>query len=845
MLHVSVMSSDPRENFRTWPLVLALGALLAICLLALAVQWELVVVESLGGRIGGPVALAGGEAGLPPARITAAAAGAESHARHGDDPIASLGSLASPARRAETEPPLATKLPLNPPLDLPIADSPPDAESAYDDTPPPGEAREAHRELFDWQRAVLAPPPALSPIWSEPHLLLARLDQLPLNHEIMTWRSQVQLAIHELLAATSLRSTAASAAIDRLESLYEQTPRLEALLPPSMDQYRMHATGDTLRRNVAIWRGTQRAAMHSHDAGAVEVDMQVMLQKLDAMDALLNQEPYAKSWREFLELPRLWQTARAGTTSDPRARLTVATRVLSRLDRTAFDQRQQEALARPQIQAIVEELRRWAWQGQHYESLLFELQRYEAVGREQEAEKIHAAVVQLARSPLAADRELAETIEAEYRGPGMRIAVTETLLNRFLPPPSQINQPVNEHIRGADVSGESNVLTDLRIRLLPDSARLRLGLEARGEVNSRTTARKGPATFHSQGRSRFLARKQFLHDGDKLFVQRSDVATSLDNRLADFETDYDSVPLINLFARSMALQQHDVEAPLANREAEAKLQSHLRRRFDDEIHTRLLAAEKQVQEKVLSPLNELELNPQVTDVATTESRLIAHYRLAADDQLTAAQTRPWAPSASLMSLQLHQSSVNNLLNQLQLAGRQIELRALYQELADTFHMDRSVIPDDLPSDVWIHFADREPIRVDFHNNTVSLTLCIQELVGGDRRFRDFTVRAHYEPAPRDLDARLLRRSYVELMGERLSFGDQIALRGVFSKAFNKQRPIALLDERLTSHQAFKKLDLIQFQIEYGWIALAIGPEGEPFVGQNVDSIAEREGTQVR
>jgi hypothetical protein len=573
--------------------------------------------------------------------------------------------------------------------------------------------------------------------------------------------------------------------------------------------------------------------------------MQDMLQTLDAIEAEIDHDPNANSWRSFLLLPRLWQMARSGVTSDPSTRMQLAVRLLNRLDQVTLNERQQAVLAESHFAALREELRVWAYQPTHYESLLFELQRYEAVGRQQEAERILATANVLARSPFGSDRQLATAIAQEYRGAGLRTAVTETLLNRFLPPPTRMQQPVNDQIRGANVSGQSHVTTGLSIRLVPDAQSLQMGVEAHGEVTSSTTARKGPATFHSTGRGRFLASKLLQYDGRRLFVRQSDVSTTLNNQLAEFETDYDSVPLINMFARSMALQQHDEEAPYAKQEVEAKLRRELRQRFDEQINSRLLAAEKQMQDNVLNPLAKLSLEPTMTGVRTTDTRLISHYRLASDTQLTAAHTRIWAPSASLLSVQLHQSTLNNVINQLNLAGRRIGLRELYEELAGTFNLDQTAIPDDLPDDVIIQFAPREPVRVDFHDNTVSLTLHISELTGGDRRFRNFTVRAHYEPESANLDARLFRRSYVELIGERLSFGDQIALRGVFSKAFAKQRPISLLDKRLTEHAAFKSLALIQFQVEYGWLALAVGREGDAVVGQVVNDVAEQAGRKLR
>jgi hypothetical protein len=53
-------------------------------------------------------------------------------------------------------------------------------------------------------------------------------------------------------------------------------------------------------------------------------------------------------------------------------------------------------------------------------------------------------------------------------------------------------------------------------------------------------------------------------------------------------------------------------------------------------------------------------------------------------------------------------------------------------------------------------------------------------------------------------------------------GTQIALRGVFAKAFPAHSRINLMPERFMSDAKLQELSVIQFSIDDGWIGVALG-----------------------
>src|SRR6266404_3933752 len=110
-------------------------------------------------------------------------------------------------------------------------------------------------------------------------------------------------------------------------------------------------------------------------------------------------------------------------------------------------------------------------------------------------------------------------------------------------------------------------------------------------------------------------------------------------------------------------------------------------------------------------MRRLALDPTALTMETTEARLALRSRLAGGDQLGAHTPRPEAPADSLASTQVHESTLNNLLDHLDLAGRTFTLPELHKWLSDKLSRGELKSPDDLPSGVHVTFAAKDPVRV--------------------------------------------------------------------------------------------------------------------------------------
>jgi hypothetical protein len=163
----------------------------------------------------------------------------------------------------------------------------------------------------------------------------------------------------------------------------------------------------------------------------------------------------------------------------------------------------------------------------------------------------------------------------------------------------------------------------------------------------------------------------------------------------------------------------------------------------------LREAKQDFQAKMIKPLQDLNLEPTPVDMETTPDRLIARYRVAARDEVSAHTPRPQAPSDSMLSVQIHESAMNNVLQQLHLSGRRVELGELFKEMNARFNVGKKVeIPEDFPENVYVTFAEEDAIRVDCQDGRVRMTIHIKELAqeGTRNRWTGFTVHAYYAPS---------------------------------------------------------------------------------------------------
>lgn len=304
------------------------------------------------------------------------------------------------------------------------------------------------------------------------------------------------------------------------------------------------------------------------------------------------------------------------------------------------------------------------------------------------------------------------------------------------------------------------------------------------------------------------------------------VDVSGDSRLRGIRSQYDSWPLVGRLVRAIAESRYHEMSPVSNRMASRKIETQVGSEIEARLNDQIGSATQRLSSLVLGPLAKLRLDPQVIDMRTTSDRLLARYRLAGDWQLAAFTPRPRAPISSLVSVQVHQSAINNTLEQLVPQDEPMEISEVATRAATIFGQSIT-LPDDLPENVTIQFARTRPITVEIEDGKFWVTMRIVRLKQGSRvDLTQFIVRASYVPQVNGLEASLVREGHLRISGPAMSMRERLPVRAIFNKVLAQSRPLPITVPKLVEHPSMRGLSISQMELRSGWIAIAMS-EAQP------------------
>ncbi len=254
-----------------------------------------------------------------------------------------------------------------------------------------------------------------------------------------------------------------------------------------------------------------------------------------------------------------------------------------------------------------------------------------------------------------------------------------------------------------------------------------------------------------------------------------------------------------------------------------KVASKATRRIDSEADARLNAISQRLKKRILQPLENLSIVPEMIVAETNDRRMVMQLRLATPQQLAAHTQRPWAPLDSLLSIQIHQTAVNNVLCGLNLDDDTLTFKELRDRIAAKFNAPVFLDNETKHDDVEITFAPRDSVRIDCRDGRIAVTLSIARLEKSPRVWKNFQVRAYYRVDLDGLSAKLLRDGTIRLVGRRISAGSQIAIRSIFARVFSRNASRQLVPERIRNNPNMADQVVTQFDIKDGWVAMAMGP----------------------
>ena len=586
------------------------------------------------------------------------------------------------------------------------------------------------------------------------------------------------------------------------------------------------STGYSLQRRVTVWQSIQRclngksvAAQTQRDPETARADLAGAIR---AVGEKLGTTGDAANWRKYLMLDEL--TAWASSQQDDwQVGNQLALITLSRLHWQRLSESQQRFLAQSEFEELGSHLLVWGRDAIDYRQLLSELETLEADPISRVRSQLAGSVQVLRLSREESQQQLAAALNDHYRNANLRLTISQQLIQRLLPADQVDSRPVRKKILGAETSGDSTVHTQLRVKLVPDSNAWNIGIGVAGDVVSMTRSSKGPAVFHSTSTAQIDSGRYVRLDPTGYQVTAEPTTVESQDYLRKMSTDFDGLPLIGDLARLLVREQFDQKRGLAKRITQRMIAHEADAELDRRLEENLKKAERELSERLTGPLERLNLNPLVVAMSTTEERLSIRYRVANEAQMAAHTARPRAPSDSLLSMQVHQTAINNTIDQIGLSGRLWTIPELYERLGEAFQGAKWQLPAEMDEGVKqtrIRFADTRPASVELIDGKLRLTLRIAEFSQGDRfHIERFIVSSTYVPAADGMTAELIRDGVVEIVSRY----DRLKLRVIFAKIFVSNPQIPLISESWAKDPRSEGLAVSQVEIRDGWLSVAISP----------------------
>jgi len=414
---------------------------------------------------------------------------------------------------------------------------------------------------------------------------------------------------------------------------------------------------------------------------------------------------------------------------------------------------------------------------------------------------------------------LVEAIRAHHAKPNVFVQASAELIAAIIVRPVNEIQPVSDCILGTAIFGSGLAQGQAIAELVPNAERAQVELVINGTVHSNSVGYNRSVQIYSDGVTWLDTRKPIYLEPERIWAAPSYSRARTSTTTKDIDAPHKIVERIAW--RRVQKQLPQAEA-IASDHAAQRASSSADERSDQEIAD----LDDRYQKRFRKRLMERGIYPQLLRYSTTRQALCA-MGLEADAADLAATTAPPTVAQPLdLTVQLHQSLVNNMAEEL-LAGAILtpeRLQNLSNELLG--EVPERLKPDPNKEPWRIHFIDRQPLSVTFEDGRFRVVVRGRFTRTLDRM--NITAVYRIEETPEgvkavreeDLDASppgFKRGSGRQLSARQVSLRRQLVER--FSELFEPE--IAMRDIELRTEQGIAgKLRLARWEVSPGWTALS-------------------------
>lgn len=692
--------------------------------------------------------------------------------------------------------------------------------------------------------------------WPKPTALLEQLDQLSQDMPgLATWCKTTSQQAEVISDSTLDRQQR----VNTLEQLQKQlqllananTNILRSNLKPekirflSSEVVRMHYR---ISRRIEVWSlALQMPVRESLNDPSNQVLQQAAYQRL-------NFDGLDPTWVDYLLLNE-YRDAFESLKPDVANQRETARRILARVYSPALNPEQANYARNVIAPEVIEFLKSHASETVKSSDLLTRVEYYESDASGRFSKALSDSYQNLLWSDDLQDQQMAATLHAHYRNANFRMTVSEAFMKRLVPKLPAMAQPVSETVKGALVSGNSQIFSEVDVHLVPDPERLNFNLQTQGQVLSDTMARVKSVRIFNQGMAWYNINKPITVDRNGIDAsQKAFSSTKVQQVLVDIQSNMDNVPLVGNLVRRITENRVREETPESNQIFRRKVAREAEERVEEILQEQIAKVEASADKSLKQPLFALDLDPEPVQLATTANQIIMRYRLAGRDQMAANTARPQEVEGSLISFQVHQSLMNNVIERLGLNGNtfeQDELEAHFKKvLGDTPGGTSAQLgdADDKRERRYakFEFAKYDPVRIKFVEDRVNVVLNLKKLYlkkGSNRALKNIRMTASYKLATNGLFVRLIQDdsgTLIQGTRKRLRLGEKATVSTVMKILFQKQYDFNALPEQFRDLEQAQSLAISDLILSDGWLGVSLSDQVKP-TPRMIDRLPQRFG----
>lgn len=665
--------------------------------------------------------------------------------------------------------------------------------------------------------------------WPGSELLIQEIDALAVRRPDLGFLTEGKQQLTELQSCQSnsgpnSEDRCAAEVIDRLAAWnnriretailhWQARPRSESHETLAKELGRLHYR---MLRRIDVWqRINERMAANSdwvdHRSHRFAGHAKIRFDQVDP------------GWRNYLLVEEV-ETAFNSLNSDPALKRQVARKCLAKIHSPILNQKQVGYLQKSIDPTALSSLKSHAAEPADFGKLLSDLEQFESRPTGYHGFLVNDHYQNLIWSNDPGDLAIANELDKHYRNANFRMTLSSELINRLIPQMPKTTEPFSEQMMGAQVVGQNDITNRISIKLVPDPHRFNFQLETMGQVETRSVATRGGLKIKSLGQSDFLVQKGILlgHDG---FDTSSRPLASCDanQALVGLNSNFDRYPLLGRVVRKVALQKIREQTGEAERLIENQVATMASERVQEIIEEEIGKVKDGFHRKLFRPMLNMELEPVCMEMKTEEDQIVLRQRLAGRDQMAAHTIRPSEAADSLLSIQLHQSAVNNAFSRIGLNGKKFNTAELTKHIHDILGIAPTKDLAGPSPDAEFEFASFDPVSVEFNSGRIIVTMKLNALkIGNGKRWRGVTLSAAYIPTVEGLQITLTQDDLgTQIRGYRLNFRDRASIGTVHKVVFKRDYSFAAMPEKIAEKIEVPDLRISQFEFSDGWAAVAV------------------------